>query len=275
MPERPAERFLAALAAGDDPSAAVRTVLVMAHPDDETVGLGAQLPQLRQARLVTVTDGAPRDLRDARAAGFARAADYAAARRRELEEAMTLAGIARDRLASLGIADQGAALALAELTRRLADLLDGAALVVTHPYEGGHPDHDATAFAVHAACALIGRRGRPAPDIVEASFYHDRGGAMATGAFLPAGNVRAVRFDLDAARRDLKRRMVACFATQQAVLAPFPLDRELLRPAPAYRFTSSPAAAALYDRFDWGMRSERWRTLAAAALAELDLGEPL
>jgi hypothetical protein len=27
-------------------------------------------------------------------------------------------------------------------------------IVFTHPYEGGHPDHDFTAFAVHAACRL-------------------------------------------------------------------------------------------------------------------------
>jgi LmbE family N-acetylglucosaminyl deacetylase len=53
---------------------------------------------------------------------------------------------------TLGIPDQAASLGLAGLARRLAVQLaaSGAEVVVTHAYEGGHPDHDATAFAVHA-----------------------------------------------------------------------------------------------------------------------------
>jgi N-acetylglucosamine malate deacetylase 2 len=43
-------------------------------------------------------------------------------------------------------------------------------VIVTHSYEGGHPDHDACAFAVHHALELT--RAQPVPVIVEASFYH-------------------------------------------------------------------------------------------------------
>ena len=36
-------------------------MIVVAHPDDETIGMGAQLCRFRDALLVQVTDGAPRD----------------------------------------------------------------------------------------------------------------------------------------------------------------------------------------------------------------------
>ena len=35
-------------------------------------------------------------------------------------------------------------------------------VVLTHPYEGGHSDHDSTAFAVHLAAGILRRDGRPA-----------------------------------------------------------------------------------------------------------------
>src|SRR4029077_3455583 len=53
--------------------------------------------------------------------------------------------------------DQQAAFRLAELARRLAALFAerGIAVVLTHACEGGHPDHDAVAFAVHGAARLF------------------------------------------------------------------------------------------------------------------------
>ena len=274
--ERPAARFIAALAAGEDPSSAMGSVLVAAHPDDETVGLGAQLPRLRSLTILTVTDGAPRALHDAASHGFETSAAYAEARRRELREALAMAGIGPERISSLDVHDQAASLQLAPLARRLAALLGEAHVVITHSYEGGHPDHDAVAFAVHSARALLARSGALAPDIVEMSSYHSCDGEIATYAFLPRVGVEETAFELSEADRALKRGMFDRFATQRRTLDWFPIERELLRPAPDYRFTAPPHAGTLfYDRFDWGMRSEHWRGLAATALAELDLAEPL
>ncbi|MBX6425876.1 MAG: hypothetical protein IRZ09_08155 [Variibacter sp.] len=67
--------------------------------------------------------------------------------------------------------------------------------------------------------------------------------------------------------------MVDAYASQSAALRPFGVSAERLRAAPAYRFTASPHAhGAYYDGFDWGMRSDRWRALAAQALARLEGG---
>lgn len=178
---------------------APRALLVFAHPDDEIVGLGARIARYRSGCLVHVTDGAPRDEHDSRGHGFATWADYAAARNAELAKALELAGIPDMERISLDIPDQQASLQLPELTRRILALIEShqPEVIFTHPYEGGHPDHDACAFAVrHAVSACLGCTG-DGPQIVECGFYHAGGSGIETGSFLPApGASPEVVYDL-------------------------------------------------------------------------------
>lgn len=239
--------------------------VVVAHPDDETIGAGASLGLFRKLLLVHVTDGAPKNLSDAKAAGFSTAAEYAAARRGELAAALRAGGAVPEQVAELGAPDQGASLAMPALAAALAALLarHRTAAVLTHPYEGGHPDHDATALIVRLAA---GRQDR-APDVLEMTFYHAGESGMASGDFLPNGAVPVV-VALTAAERERKRAMIAAFATQRATLAPFGVAQEAFRPAPAYEFLHPPHAGRLhYEQYDWGMTGARWRALARDALA--------
>jgi N-acetylglucosamine malate deacetylase 2 len=266
--------FLQALG-GDQPIDARRAAIVVAHPDDETIGAGAQLPRLHGIGIIHVTDGAPRNMADARAHGFESRDAYAAARRRELEATMRLAGIGPRQLAGLGIADQEAALHLAVIARRLQVLLSGTEIVLTHAYEGGHPDHDATAFAVHAAARLMARDGSAAPSIIEMPLYRAGpfGWARQTFAARPKCSEAAIALTPEQCSR--KARMIAAFATQRQVLAGFPPSAERFRPAPDYEFRQLPnGGRLLYESYDWGMSGSRWQRLAAEALAELGLQAP-
>jgi N-acetylglucosamine malate deacetylase 2 len=248
-----------------------RIMIVVAHPDDETIGLGAQLCSFSDALLIHVTDGAPRDGEDARWHGFASRADYANARRSELAEALIAGEAAGVRTVMLGIPDKEAFLDLAGLSRWLAEQLprEQPVAVLTHAYEGGHPDHDAAAFAVHAACQRLGAEDRPA--IIEMPLYHSREGHMVTNRFLPAHG-RELTIDLAEADRRRKRRMVDRFCTQREFLSHFELDPERLRPAPAYDFRGPPHSGALmYEVFGWGISGAQWRRRAKEALAVLGL----
>ena len=248
-----------------------RLVIVVAHPDDETLALGGQISRLRDALLVHLTDGAPRDGEDARHHGFTAPADYAAARRKELAAALIAGEAAGVRSAPLDIPDKEAHRDLAGLARRLLELLkdDCPLAVLTHAYEGGHPDHDAAAFAVYAACRCLDAGERPA--IIEMPFYHACDGRMVCGEFLP-GQAEEQMVPLEQGDLRRKQRMVDCFTTQREMLLQFPLSPERFRLAPVYDFHQQPhPGPLLYEMFGWGISGTEWRNRAAEALDALGL----
>ena len=246
--------------------------MIVAHPDDETIGIGGQLSRMDGVTILHVTDGAPRGMSDAAAHGFATPEAYAAARRSELEAAMAIAGIPPGALVSLGIADQDASNRLVEITTRTAGEIEvrGIEIVVTHAFEGGHPDHDATAFAVHAAARRLERSGR-APAIVEVPLYHlGLTGWTVQRFVIEAEGCPEVIVELDAEQRRRKQAMLDAHVTQRQVLSRLAADVERFRLAPTYDFGILPnEGRLLYDLYGWGMTGARWHALARAALAEL------
>jgi LmbE family N-acetylglucosaminyl deacetylase len=266
------ERFLAALADPARPPLPFRAAVVVAHPDDETIGCGAQLQRFSDLSVIHVTDGSPENGADAAALGFAGPDDYRAARRRELEAAMAVAGVAPERLIALGWPDQEASFHLAEIATDLAERLAGTEVVLTHAYEGGHPDHDSVAFAAHAACALMIARGEP-PAIIEMPLYRLGEADWAVQLFIPEPDAPETIVYLGPDECRLKGAMFAAFVSQGHVLPRFSLDKEPFRLAPRYDFWRLPNnGALLYERLEWGMTGARWLELAGAALAELRSG---
>lgn len=233
---------------GWGPIPAKRSAVVVAHGDDETLGCGALLGRLGRLPLVVVTDGAPR----------------------------SSDGVADTPVVELGVPGEEATLELASIARALATLLArlGIGTVLTHAYEGGHPDRDATAFAVHAARRLIARRGGGgrAPVIVEMPYCRLGPDGTVTRGFADAGDEPVVLLLSPGERRRKTALMMARRAPQSA-LAAFATEHETFRRAPDYDFTVLPnGRRLLYERHNWGMTGARWREAACQALRELGLG---
>jgi LmbE family N-acetylglucosaminyl deacetylase len=265
----PADRFLASLACPGRDRITIPTALVVAHPDDETIGCGAQLPRFSDLMVIHTTDGAPRRSTPAE---FGSRQAYADTRARELATALGMAGVSPAQSKGLGWPDQEASLHLVEMAEALAGELAGRDVVITHAYEGGHPDHDATAFAVHAACALIERRFGARPALIEVPLYRAEGSGWVTQTFAGDAAMPETELALSPGELALKRRMMDAHHSQREMLSAFQSETELFREAPAYDFRRLPNAGRLhYESYDWGMTGDTWLELAGKALRDLGL----
>ncbi|QRE75088.1 PIG-L deacetylase family protein [Methylobacterium aquaticum] len=268
-----AEAFLAALAdPACRPVAAQAAALVVAHPDDECIGCGAQLPRLAGLTVIHVTDGAPRDGRDAARRGFSDPEAYAAARARELDAALSLAGIPPERRITLGYPDGGVAERIASLARHLAEVFvaRGITVALTHACEGGHPDHDAVALALRGARRLLGPERLV---VIEMPFYH--AGPEGFDADLWATDFlaadpprRAIALHLDPEDCAFKAALFAAHASQAATLNQVPIALERFREAPDGPFGILPnGGRLLYGKS--GLDGTRFQALAETAEREI------
>ncbi|MGD9991136.1 PIG-L family deacetylase [Pseudonocardia sp.] len=269
--------WAAAIAAHDLPAMALGggpLVVVVAHPDDETLGAGGYLAAAHAAgtdvRLVVATDGEaafPGLDADGRAA-------LARARRAELHDALRALGLREVDVTWLGLPDSGLADRRDELADAVGPLLDGAATALAPWAEDPHPDHAAVGAAVSAA----------APATTACWAFPVWACVWGTPDEVAVPWERAARHDLDAGAAGRKRAAVAAFTTQVGaapdggppvlppdVLAHFASGAELFLRAPRRAGAPATRFADLYatgdgdpwdTRTSWYERRKRAVTLA-------------
>jgi len=181
---------------------------------------------------------------------------------------LSIAGISRAQITDFGYTDQQSWRHLVEITDRLTGLIRKIrpTIILTHPYEGGHPDHDSAAFAVRHA---VGQRDAVSR-IWEFTSYHAGAEGLETGRFLAFRDSAEQVVTLTEAERERKRAMFDCYRTQARVLEWFEIAEERFRDAPEYDFTQPPHPGTLhYESLNWGISGEMWRNAAQQALGLL------
>jgi len=249
------------------PLSGLHVMVVVAHQDDETLGAGGSFAECGRLTMVYVTDGAP-DRKMSRERGFATRAAYARARIEEAKRALSLTSV-ETTFVCLDVRDQRAAFCMAELGFRLRKLFAEFApdVILTHAFEGGHPDHDATVFAVHAAQRMLDK-GIP---IIEMTGYHNANGNPVYGSFMWSDDVQPVTIPLSAQARARKKAMLESFASQKDVISCFSLEAESFRIAPRYNFSKRPHDGELcYERNSFSMTWNLWLRLVRRATRSLE-----
>lgn len=235
-----------------------RTLVLAAHPDDEAAGCGALLLRMHEPAVAFLTDGAPRDPYFWRAYGSRE--QYAAARRREAEAVLGLAG-ARGHFCE--ITDQELFRELGRAQRWLEEILSRVRpeAILAPAFEGGHPDHDAADLLAFVAG---GEAGIP---VWEYPCYHRSvDGALVHQKFRDSTGNEVVLTPTPA-EWDRKLRVYGVYESQREVLQHFLAQTEQFRPLAAYDYGSPPHPGILnYEAWQWGITGSE---VAAAFAAHL------
>ncbi len=241
-----------------------RTLVLVAHPDDECLAFGALLQRMREPLVVFATNGSPADPYFWQKYGSRES--YAALRRKEALLSMEAAGV-KD---VLFLADMpgGESLVDQELFRHLRPAYELLADIVarrmttamlTLAYEGGHPDHD--------ACSLLAAQLSHLASLPcwEAPLYHrNADGSGVYQEFLgPDDEVIDVR--PTEAEQERKREMCLAYSSQGDFLQRFDVARETVRPQIKYDFARPPHDGKTnYEVWQWSMTAHD----VSAAFAE-------
>ena len=240
--------------------------VLVAHPNDEIVGAGCLLIRLRDVRVIHVSSGAPK-----RPDGKVDV-DYGERRKIECARALSLARIGRNHITELSWPQFDLSSRMVELTRLLLAIFSETSpqIVLTHAYEGGHPDHDATAFGAHAAVRLLRKSGLKPPLLFEVATHPGDHGDFKIPEFLHLPALESTTLLLDQRARSLKRKMLDLCETERNTLKQTTLEAERFRQAPLYDFRLPPHFGTLhYEKLGWGLTGKQWRWYAREALKRL------
>lgn len=227
-----------------------RTLVLVAHPDDEVIGCGALLRRMRFPVVVFATDGAPRDTFFWQAYGSRQA--YAETRRKEALQVARMCALPRlefltDRQGNTFI-DQELFHHLDRAMDELRAIIQNAQpeAMLTLAYEGGHPDHDCCSFMT----SVLAHEFRlPA---WEMPLYHRAPNLEPRRQQFLADRGQEFAYNLKAPERARKQSLLDLYRSQHAILQDFKTSEERFRLLPVYDYSQPPHQGLLnYEMWGW------------------------
>ncbi len=217
---------------------AKRLLVLVAHPDDETIACGILLQRIPSALVVFAVDGAPAGYGFERRFGTLK--NYSEERFKEASRAL---GLARScsflRLATPDgtyFPDRH----LFEQMREAADALVAIAqgfspdAIVSHAYEGGHVDHD--------ACNLLARYTASTFSLKHFEFPLYWKNENGQDIFQEFRGFQEGEFSISPSEMEIatKSKMLAQYKTQGNIVAVFNVNKERFRPVQLCEFARPP-----------------------------------
>ena len=237
-----------------------RTLVIVAHPDDECVAFGALLQRSEHPIAIYCTDGAPLDPYFWQARYGSRE-KYADLRREEARQALKAVNVSEMRFladdpeAHGMFVDQELYRSIPLAYRLLREIIaaERPAALLTLAYEGGHPDHDTCNFLTWH---LATETRIPA---FEAPLYHRA--AWAGEGINRRGLQRFIsesddELDIAPTPAELERKRAMCeqYPSQGDFLGFFDIRREIVRPLAMYDYSRPPHEGTLnYEAWRWRM----------------------
>ncbi len=227
-----------------------RTLVLVAHPDDEAVGCGALLQRMKEPAVIFATDGAPQD--EFFWGKFGSRQRYGEVRENEARVALAAVRVAHVEFA--GLPDQELFLRLRDGFNYLVEAVERIRpeALLTLAYEGGHPDHDSCSFLG----AQLGRRFSLPVWEMPLYFRRTDGHLVTQTEFLDAG---PIEFTIEPTPEEIarKRTMLAAYPSQGEFLKNFVDASEHFRPQVAYDYGRRPHEGILnYEAWGWRIRGE-------------------
>ncbi len=233
-----------------------RTLIVVAHPDDEAVTCGALMQRMREPYVLFCTDGAPLDAYFWNRYGSREA--YSLLRQREARLALSHVGVTKVEFLKT---QSGEHIVDQQLFQRLPDAIEAMFQVVsrvrpqallTLAYEGGHPDHDSCNFIT----SIVAReRSLPAREMPLDYLFHK--GTRTFQPFMPAPEP-VISLRPTAHEIKLKRLALEAYASQGQFLVRFDSVSECFRPLAEYDYARPPHEGVLnYEAWQWSMTGKQ------------------
>ncbi len=232
-----------------------RTLLIVAHPDDESISCGGLLQHIGQPCVVFATDGAPEDEYFWRKYGSRTA--YAKLREEEARTALQAVGVSAVEFLShrveTPLVDQQLYRSLAPAFTALSSIVEQfrPRCLLTLAYEGGHPDHDSASFLA----AQLGKTH--SIPVWEAPLYHQSPTGQGVYQRFVQEHGEVIEHSVKGAELEKKMRMLGCYKSQFDALPSFRPELERFRPQAAYDYSRRPHEGKLnYEVWQWRMTPE-------------------